>query len=64
MRVLRVLLDRCRAQGTPPEDVCAAMVVETASLLHEVFGGQRAAEMLRAFAGLVEVEPAEGATLN
>jgi hypothetical protein len=64
MRVLRAILHRCRVEGVPPEAMCEAMVSETTSLLHEVFGPQRAAEMLRAFAGLVEVEPAEGATLN
>lgn len=62
--VLRAVLVRSRQEGVPHDSVCGALLSETVNALHETYGPERAALMLRAAAEMAQAEPARGHRLN
>ena len=64
IRFLRAVIERARAEGVPDDSVCGAMLSETVNILHEIYGPERAARMLRAAADLAGSEPVQAFRLN
>lgn len=64
IRFLRALIERARAEGVSHHSVCGAMLSETVTILHEIYGPERAAGMLRAAADLAGSEPVQAFALN
>lgn len=56
IRFLRAIIERARAEGVPNDSVCGAMLSETVNILHEIYGPELAARMLRAAADLAGSE--------
>ena len=64
IRFLRAMIERTQAEGVPSDSVCGAMLSETVNILHEIYGPERAARMLRAAADLAGSEPVQAFALN
>ena len=64
IRFLRTVIESARAKGMPDDSICGAMLSETVTILHEIYGPERAARMLRAAADLAGREPVQAFRLN